>query len=65
MHVCACNALTDRAIADAVEAGAATAAQVYAALGCAPQCGKCLTVVRGIMLAVSEGSLEQPIMAAE
>lgn len=46
MIVCTCNALTGHAIARAVEDGAASVAEVYAALDSPPQCGKCLPIVR-------------------
>jgi bacterioferritin-associated ferredoxin len=46
MYVCLCNCLTDRDIRRAAGAAAGSVSQVYRALGCAPQCGKCVPVVR-------------------
>lgn len=63
MYVCICNALTERLIAQAVEDGAASVAQVYAALDSAPLCGKCLPMVRGMVRAALTDPDEQPPMA--
>jgi bacterioferritin-associated ferredoxin len=42
MYVCICNALTERRIRAAIRSTAPdTVAEVYAALGVEPQCGKC------------------------
>ena len=45
MYVCLCNALTDREIR-AHAGGGCSVAMVYRALGCEPQCGKCVPFVR-------------------
>lgn len=42
MYVCMCNALRDRDVAAAAEAGARTAVDAYSALGARPRCGRCL-----------------------
>ena len=42
MYVCMCNALRDRDVAAAAQAGARTAVDAYSALGAAPRCGRCL-----------------------
>lgn len=55
MYVCSCNALTRRAIADAARSGADGVAKIYAALDCAPLCGKCLPRVREILRDASPG----------
>ncbi|MBN9508543.1 MAG: (2Fe-2S)-binding protein [Alphaproteobacteria bacterium] len=49
MYVCLCNRLTDRAIRDAVAAGAGRVAEVYRACGCAAQCGACCRTVRQLV----------------
>lgn len=56
MYICICNALNDTQIRCAVDAGAKNAGQVYAGLGCSPQCGKCVTAIRRM---VHEASREQ------
>ena len=64
MYICICNALNDTQIRCAVDSGAKTAGQVYAGLGCAPRCGKCVTAVRQM---VNEATREQddlPVMLA-
>ena len=46
MFICICNALTEKQVDDAIDNGAHSAEQVYAAHGCAPQCGKCVCEVK-------------------
>jgi bacterioferritin-associated ferredoxin len=46
MYVCLCNGLTDRDIRRVAGPSDGSVSQVYRALGCAPQCGKCVPVVR-------------------
>jgi|APTNR8051073442_1049403.scaffolds.fasta_scaffold14846_4 Bacterioferritin-associated ferredoxin len=42
MYVCVCNALSDREVKRVIATGRVrTADDVYAALGCTPQCGAC------------------------
>jgi bacterioferritin-associated ferredoxin len=49
MYLCSCNALNDAQIGDAVREGARRPREVYAALGCRAQCGRCTgTVLRMI-----------------
>ncbi len=59
-YVCTCNALTEQAVADAARSGAAAVSRVYAALDCAPQCGKCLPRIREILGAVAAAGPERP-----
>ena len=52
MIVCSCNVLTDgevKSCLDGSDKAPRTAAEVYAALGCAPRCGRCATTIRGIL----------------
>jgi bacterioferritin-associated ferredoxin len=49
MYICLCNALTDRQIRAQCEGEDASVAMVYRALGAAPQCGKCVPMVRQIL----------------
>ena len=61
MYICICNALNSGAVDQAIEDGAATPAQVYKALGAAPQCGKCKEMIRELLderLASGMGALE-------
>ncbi len=50
MYVCICNALTEKQVRATVRDGAVSAASVFARLDCAPQCGKCLAMVRDMVL---------------
>ncbi len=49
MVVCVCNAIRENQVRDAARCGAATACQVYAALGCRPKCGQCSVAARAII----------------
>jgi len=48
MYVCLCNALTDRDVRNSAQ-GSCSVAMVYRALGCEPQCGKCVPFVRQML----------------
>lgn len=41
MYVCVCNAVTERQLADAVQAGAASLHELKRPLGVAGECGRC------------------------
>ena len=47
--VCHCKVVNDRAIADAVEAGARTVGQVCNSTGAARECGACVFAVKRVM----------------
>ena len=49
MVVCVCNAIRENQVRDAARCGAATACQVYSALGCRPKCGQCTAIARSII----------------
>ncbi len=49
MYICLCNGITDRDIRRVADAADGSVAQVYRALGCAPQCGKCVPVVKAML----------------
>ncbi len=49
MYVCICNAFTDRQVKQHLKEGAKSAACVFRARGCAPQCGKCVPTLREIV----------------
>jgi len=46
MHICICNALSDRRIRQEIAAGARSAGEIYGRCGVVPQCGKCVPHVR-------------------
>jgi bacterioferritin-associated ferredoxin len=46
MYICLCNGITDRDVHRVAAGGDGTVAQIYRGLGCTPQCGKCVPVVR-------------------
>jgi bacterioferritin-associated ferredoxin len=48
MYVCLCNGFTDRDVRAHCES-AASVSMVYRALGCEPQCGKCVPFVRQML----------------
>jgi bacterioferritin-associated ferredoxin len=48
MYVCICNGLNDRRIRAAAAESGGSAAEVYKALGCRPQCGRCVPLVGDI-----------------
>lgn len=50
MYVCICNALTDRDVCRATQAGATTVAEVFKALEAEPQCAKCFAQARRIIV---------------
>ena len=49
MIVCHCHVVNDRAIADAVDAGARSLAQVCRSTGAASDCGACVFSVRRLV----------------
>ena len=61
MYVCSCNALTEQAVAEAARSGAGGVSRIYAALECAPQCGKCLPRIREILDATAADDRERPV----
>lgn len=49
MIFCHCAVVSDRQVADAVEAGARTVAQVCRSTGAGQQCGTCIFSVRRVL----------------
>ena len=49
MYVCICNAINERTVRSALDEGAHNAGAVFARNGCAPQCGKCVPAMRGMI----------------
>jgi bacterioferritin-associated ferredoxin len=54
MIVCSCNRLTDTHVAEAICAGAAAPAEIYAACGCRPNCGRCAATMGRMLDAAAE-----------
>ena len=52
--LCCCNSLTEGSIAQAARDGADAASRVFAALDCAPECGRCLARIREIVARAAE-----------
>jgi bacterioferritin-associated ferredoxin len=48
MYICLCNALTDRDVRACCD-GSNSVSMVYRSLGCEPQCGKCVPLVRQML----------------
>tara|TARA_B100000405_G_scaffold295499_1_gene249560 strand:- start:106 stop:327 length:222 start_codon:yes stop_codon:yes gene_type:complete len=42
VYICNCNGLNERAVERAIAEGASTTGEVYRALGCKPQCARCV-----------------------
>jgi bacterioferritin-associated ferredoxin len=65
VYVCLCNALTDRHVRDAAHAGASRPSEVYAACGCAAQCGTCSRTVRQVLDDAVMSLTGQQMLAAD
>ena len=50
MYICLCNSLKEKEMRKAVDDGACCISQLYKALGCKPECGKCVGYVRENLL---------------
>jgi bacterioferritin-associated ferredoxin len=62
MIICSCHVLSDRDVAEVVDAGgpAPTAMQVYGCLGCAPECGRCARTIRQIIAQIGDRESGDP-----
>lgn len=49
MYVCCCNAVTDREVADAIDSGARTRAEVTRACGAGGDCGACHVMIEDMI----------------
>jgi bacterioferritin-associated ferredoxin len=56
MYVCLCNAIRDRDLHPHVAGGDCSVSMVYRALGCQPQCGKCVPFVRQALRQAAEAA---------
>jgi bacterioferritin-associated ferredoxin len=65
MYVCICNAVTDRAIREAVDGGVRSFAELRRSTGCSDCCGSCEDLAREILDEhVGARSLDLPLIAA-
>lgn len=60
MIVCICNNIRDRDVATAMSAGAASAAQVFAAHAATPRCGRCMDFIDEMIGGVDDRSDTRP-----
>jgi bacterioferritin-associated ferredoxin len=58
MFICHCRAVTDTAVARAVDAGANTLADVCATTGAGQSCGTCVFSVKRVMRAHQESRID-------
>lgn len=49
MYICICNGLTDRDLRTAQNAGAVREGEVFRHFGVKPQCGRCISCMRGLL----------------
>ena len=56
MYICLCNALTDRDVRTQCSGGGCSVSMVYRGLGCEPQCGKCVPMVRQMLREAAPGA---------
>lgn len=67
MYVCICNAFTDKQVKRSLEEGACSAAGIFRAMGCAPQCGTCVPYVREMVrshVCATAGAIDATVPAA-
>lgn len=56
MYVCLCNAFTDKCVTRAIrEGGARSVEEVYAALDCEPNCGRCKEMIADMLAPETAG----------
>ena len=66
MYICSCNAITDRQIRAVAKQAGRSPLRCYLCLGVQPQCGKCLSRVKQILVeaAAEEAAGEEESAAA-
>lgn len=70
MYICICNAVTESAIRQAVQAGARSIFDLTAQTGCSTQCGCCANLARQILdeelaaIGTARSSVQLRIVAA-
>ena len=65
MIFCHCAVVGDREVAEVIDAGARTVAQVGRATGAGQQCGSCVVSVRRVVCEHVEARVEAPAIAPE
>jgi bacterioferritin-associated ferredoxin len=56
MILCLCNRISDRQVEEARRNGAASADDVFRSRGCEVQCGSCIPMMDGLLVAEPEGA---------
>lgn len=51
MYACICHALRERDVKEAISLGACRVSEIYRHFGVKPQCGRCLSTVRHLLVA--------------
>ena len=64
MYICLCNGFTDGKVRMVARNGECSVAEVYRALGCKPQCGKCVPYVRDLIREQANAMATSATMAA-
>ena len=66
MYVCICNAVTERAIREAAQAGVRTLDELSRRTGCSDNCGSCADLAREILADSHRAArtLDLPLIAA-
>ncbi len=54
MYVCVCNALSDADVETAEKSGATEELEVFSHHGVKPQCGRCLSFMKGLLEGLQE-----------
>jgi len=64
MYICLCNGFTDGKVRLVARNGECSVSEVYRALGCKPQCGKCVPFVRDLIRAEASLTAVSPAMTS-
>jgi bacterioferritin-associated ferredoxin len=64
MYICLCNGFTDGKVRMVARNGECSVSEVYRALGCKPQCGKCVPFVRDLIRAEASTAAASSAMMA-
>ena len=60
MYVCVCNAVTEKEVFEAIEAGATTVKALNRQLGVGAQCGSCVGCAKECLSKISESKANLP-----
>ena len=63
MYVCCCNAVTDREVAEAIDAGARSRAEVTRSCGAGGDCGACHATIEGMIEAKVCGAKTEQVVS--